>query len=158
MDDSEIVVYLFCCANSVTEGEAQALRARFGAEAMKLLSLPCSGKVTLPYLLKALETGADGVVIVTCVPQECRHLEGNLRASKRAEAADALAQEIGLGRGRVLAFEKEQGAIEKMIERLEHFLEVLRQMPDAIRGAQASPVANFPMPDLDVAGRRETAA
>lgn len=158
MDDTEIVVYLFCCANSVTEGEVQALRGRFGAEAMKLLTVPCSGKVTLPYLLKALEKGADGVVIATCVPQECRHLEGNLRAARRAEAADGLAEEIGLGRGRVLTFEKEQGTIERMIERLEHFREVLRQMPDAKRGAQASPVASFPMPDLDVADRRETAA
>lgn len=158
MDDTEIVVHLFCCANSVTESEAQALRARFGVEGMKLLSLPCSGKATLPYLLKALEKGADGVAIITCVQGECRHLEGNLRSSRRARAADALAEEIGLGRGRVLAFEKEQGSVEKMIETMERFRETLGEMRDVGCGDQALPIARLPKPDSDAADRQETAA
>ena len=54
---------------------------------IKTISLPCSGKVDIPYLLKAFETGADGVAIVTCKKNECRHFEGNLRAHKRAEAS-----------------------------------------------------------------------
>ena len=109
-------IHLFCCANSVTEAELQELQTRFGVDGLKTLRLPCSGKTTIPYLLKAFEKSADGVVLCACPESQCKHLEGNLRASRRAEAVDGLLDEIGLGKGRVLVVAKEQGQIEKLID------------------------------------------
>jgi len=107
---------LFYCANSMAESELEDLQARLGAEGLRMLSLPCSGKATIPYLLKAFEKGADGVVVCTCPEPQCKHLEGNLRASKRAEAVEALLDEIGLGKGRVLVVTKEQGQMDKLVD------------------------------------------
>jgi coenzyme F420-reducing hydrogenase delta subunit len=109
-------IHLFYCANSMTEAELQGLRTRLGVEGLKMLSLPCSGKATIPYLLKAFEKGADRVVLCTCPEPQCKHLEGNLRASKRAEAVDGLLDEIGFGKGRVVVMTKEQGQSEKLID------------------------------------------
>jgi coenzyme F420-reducing hydrogenase delta subunit len=109
-------IHLFYCANSITEPELQDLQNRFDADGLRTLSLPCSGKATIPYLLKAFEKGAAGVVLCTCPESQCRHLEGNLRASKRAEAVDGLLEEIGLGKGRVAVVTKEQGRSEKLID------------------------------------------
>ena len=67
------------------------------------MSLPCSGKVTIPYLLKALENGADGVLLMTCPREACRFLEGSSRAGRRVRAVDDLMEETGLGRGRIRA-------------------------------------------------------
>jgi coenzyme F420-reducing hydrogenase delta subunit len=158
MDDREIGVYLFYCANSVTESESQLLRSRLGAERVRLLSLPCSGKVTVPYLLKAFEKGAGGVAIVTCAPGECRNLEGNLRASKRAEAVAALLDEIGLGKGRVIVFGKEQGDTEKVIETIGRFREDLHRMPAVRRQVGSLPVGALQQPDSNAANRQETTA
>ena len=156
MDDREISVYLFYCANSMTESESQDLRARLGDERVKLLSLPCSGKITVPYLLKAFEKGAHGVAIITCVPGECRNLEGNLRASRRAEAVGDLLDEIGLGRGRIMAFAREQGDIEKVIETIEGFREDLRRMPGARCNAESLSVAASHKSDLNADDHQET--
>ena len=71
---------------------------------------PVPGKVDIPYLIKAFETGADGVVIVTCKKNECRHFEGNLRAHKRAEAVESLLEEIGMSAGRMAVVECENRA------------------------------------------------
>ena len=109
-------IHLFYCANSVTEAELQELQTRLDTDGLKTLSLPCSGKATIPYLLKAFEKGADGVVLCTCPESQCKHLEGNLRASKRAEAVDGLLDEIGFGKGRVVVVTKEQGQSEKLID------------------------------------------
>jgi len=49
-------------------------------------------------LIKAFETGADGVAIVTCPKNECRHFEGNLRAHKRAEAVNRCWKKLAWGR------------------------------------------------------------
>ncbi len=108
-------IHLFYCANSMTEAELQCLQTRLDTDGLRLLSLPCSGKATIPYLLKAFEKGADGVVLCTCPESQCKHLEGNLRASKRAEAVDGLLDEIGFGKGRVVVVTKELGQSEELI-------------------------------------------
>jgi len=109
-------IHLLYCANSVTEAELQGLQTRLDTDGLRTLSLPCSGKATIPYLLKAFEKGADGVVLCTCPESQCKHLEGNLRASKRAEAVDGLLDETGLGKGRVVVVTKEQRQSEKLID------------------------------------------
>src|SRR5512136_2175333 len=108
-------IHVFYCANSMTDTELQGLQTRVDSDGLRTLSLPCSGKATIPYLLKAFEKGTDGVVLCTCPESQCKHLEGNLRASKRAEAVDGLLDEIGFGKGRVLVVTKEQGRNEKLI-------------------------------------------
>ncbi len=158
MDDREIGVYLFHCANSVTESESQLLRSRLGVERVRLLSLPCSGKVTVPYLLKAFEKGADGVAIITCIRGECRNVEGNVRASRRAEAVAALLDEIGLGRGRIIVFGKEPGDTEKVIETIGRFQQDLRGMPDVRCQAESLPVGALRQPDSNAVNRQETTA
>jgi coenzyme F420-reducing hydrogenase delta subunit len=113
------MIHLFYCVNSMTDSEAQSLQDQFGGDGLSILSLPCSGRMTIPYLLKAFETGADGVVICSCPPTKCRNLEGNLRAPKRAGAVDELLEEIGLGTGRVLMIAKGQGDLATVIDGIE---------------------------------------
>jgi coenzyme F420-reducing hydrogenase delta subunit len=103
----------------MTESDVRSVQDRFGGDGLKMLSLPCSGKMTIAYLLKAFEKGADGVVICSCPPTECRNLEGNLRAPKRAGAVDELLEEVGLGAGRVLMIAKGQGDLAKVVDSIE---------------------------------------
>ena len=102
MTNRPLEIYLFHCSNSL---DTEALRRSFSesekGDKLKTISLPCSGKLELIYLLKAFESGADGVVLITCKPGECRYLEGNLRAEKRAEAVNSILEEAGLGKGRI---------------------------------------------------------
>jgi len=112
-------IHFFYCANCLTAGELERLTARFGSDGLKMLSLPCSGKMTVSYLLKAFEKGADAVLICSCLDSECKHVEGGLRVSKRAGAVDELMEEIGFEKGRVLAVTKGQGEIEKVIDGIE---------------------------------------
>jgi F420-non-reducing hydrogenase iron-sulfur subunit len=89
------------CSNSFDLYELRNGLAGKDGDELKFISVPCSGKVNLLYLLKLFETGADGVMLLTCKEGECHYLEGNLRASKRAGAVDMLLEEAGLGRGRI---------------------------------------------------------
>jgi coenzyme F420-reducing hydrogenase delta subunit len=63
---------------------------------IRFFPLPCSGRVESLHLLRALETGADKVYVITCPEGACRHQEGNTRARKRAEFAQRLISEFGL--------------------------------------------------------------
>jgi len=84
-------------------------------------------------LIKAFETGADGAILVTCMRGECKYLEGNLRAHRRAQAVDSLLEEIGLGKGRMVVIQqKEDGGVEHIIDEIENLsasIRILSQAP-----------------------------
>jgi coenzyme F420-reducing hydrogenase delta subunit len=101
MENKTLKIYLFYCSNSLDARELSQCRDELKDHHLKEISLPCSGKLDIPYLVKAFETGADGVLIITCEIGQCRHLEGNMRAEKRSEAVNSLLEEIGAGTGRI---------------------------------------------------------
>ena len=50
---------------------------------VKIIQLPCSGRVDTLHLLKAIENGADGVYVAGCLEGECHFVEGNLKTRKK---------------------------------------------------------------------------
>jgi coenzyme F420-reducing hydrogenase delta subunit len=137
MNPRALRTFVFYCSNHLEAGQFSGLVREHEGDTLKTISLPCSGKVDIPYLLKAFETGADGVAIVTCKKNECRHFEGNLRAHKRAEAVEALLEEIGLAAGRMAVFECGKQDAGAVLGEIKQFIERVRELPptDATRGA-----------------------
>jgi F420-non-reducing hydrogenase iron-sulfur subunit len=127
MNDRTLKIYLFYCSNSLNGNELSLCRGELKDHQLKIISLPCSGKVDIPYLVKAFETGADGILIVTCELGQCRHLEGNMRAEKRSEAVDKLLEEIGAGTGRITAIHVKEGRIEETINEIKKFCARINQ-------------------------------
>jgi coenzyme F420-reducing hydrogenase delta subunit len=70
-------------------------------ERIRFFPLPCSGRIDPLHLMRALESGADKVYLVTCPEGACRYREGNLRAQKRIVFTQELIEEIGLERERL---------------------------------------------------------
>ncbi len=50
---------------------------------IKIIMVPCTGRVDIIHLLKAFEGGADAVMVVGCLEGDCHYLTGNIRAKKR---------------------------------------------------------------------------
>jgi coenzyme F420-reducing hydrogenase delta subunit len=134
VNNQSLKVYLFCCSSSFDTAEPVLRYSEHEGE-LKTIPLPCSGKIDILYLTKAFETGADGVAIVMCKQGECRYLEGNLRARKRAEAVDALLDEIGLGKGRIVIIQMKDGGVEQVIREVEDFLAKIKSLPRQVPNA-----------------------
>ena len=79
MNEFPLKLIFFYCANSSEPNEIAKYNEKIEGTELVMISLPCSGKVNLQYLLKAVETGADGAIILTCLRGNCKFLEGNLR-------------------------------------------------------------------------------
>ncbi len=128
MNDRNTNIYVFSCSNSIEPDQlVKEISHRDGVD-VRVISLPCSGKIDIPYLMKAFETGADGAVIVTCPNNECRHLEGNLRAQKRSKAVESLLEEIGLGKGRMSVITLKEGDIEQGVGEIRDFLTRVKKL------------------------------
>jgi coenzyme F420-reducing hydrogenase delta subunit len=68
---------------------------------IRFFPLPCSGRIDSLHLMRALESGADKVYVVTCPEGACHYREGNTRAKKRIAYTQGLIEEIGLERERL---------------------------------------------------------
>ncbi len=68
---------------------------------IRIVRLPCTGKVDIIHILRAFEKGADGVYVVGCLEGECRFENGNLQARKRVAQAKKILDTIGIGGERV---------------------------------------------------------
>jgi coenzyme F420-reducing hydrogenase delta subunit len=68
---------------------------------IRIICLPCTGKVDLIHIMRAFEKGADGVYVAGCVEGTCQFNTGNIRARKRVEQAQKILEKIGIGGERV---------------------------------------------------------
>jgi quinone-modifying oxidoreductase, subunit QmoB len=101
-DTSRIVA--FCCQNSAVEaGEMARLFQMDLPEGLKIVQVPCAGKVDLDYILSAFAEGAAGVVVMACHTSNCKSERGNTYAGWRVADAKEKLTAVGLAPER-LAF------------------------------------------------------
>jgi coenzyme F420-reducing hydrogenase delta subunit len=100
---------------------------------VKIVKVPCTGRVDHLLILKAFESGADGVYLAGCLEGECHFLKGNLRAKKRVHYVKALLEEVGLGAGRLEMYNMSSAQGQR-------FAEIAREMTEKVRALGPSPV------------------
>jgi F420-non-reducing hydrogenase iron-sulfur subunit len=76
---------------------------------IKTIQVPCTGRVDVIHLLKAIEDGADGVYVVGCLEGECHFISGNLKAKKKVLHVKNMLTEIGVEPERVEMFNLSAG-------------------------------------------------
>jgi coenzyme F420-reducing hydrogenase delta subunit len=96
MADEPLILAMCChyCAYAAAD-LAGSMRLQYPGN-VRVLRLPCTGKLEVNYLMAAFERGVDGVIVAGCLEGGCHFLEGNLRARRRVERARELLTEIGL--------------------------------------------------------------
>jgi len=129
MSNQYLQIYVFYCLNSIDVNLLSDYFNKNQKDDFRLVSLPCSGKIDIPYLIKAFETDADGIVVMTCPEGDCRSFEGNLRARKRSQAVESLLEEIGIDKGRIVVVTVKDGHAEQAIQEIDDFLNKIRKLP-----------------------------
>ena len=68
---------------------------------VRVVRVPCSGRVNPLYIIKALQHGADGVLVSGCHPGDCHYISGNYYARRRFTLLKSLLEAVGIEPGRV---------------------------------------------------------
>ena len=63
---------------------------------VRIIRVPCSGRVDPVFVLKAFKEGADGVLICGCHPGECHYSEGNYKAVRRFHLLKKMITQLGI--------------------------------------------------------------
>ncbi len=103
--EKEIKIIAFCCHYcAFTAADlAGTMRQQYPPE-IRIVRLPCTGKVDVNMLLEAFVDGADGVMVAGCEEGSCHFIKGNLRAKKRVQYAREKIKEAGINPERLEMF------------------------------------------------------
>lgn len=74
---------------------AGAMRLEYPAT-IRIMRVPCTGRVDILHMLAPFEAGADGVFLSGCLLDDCHYVNGNYKAQRRVAYAKKLLAQAGL--------------------------------------------------------------
>lgn len=134
MNTFEPVIVAFCChyCAYTAADMAGSMRICYPPN-VKIIRVPCSGKVDAIHIMKAFEKGADGVYVAGCLDGDCHFKNGNIKAAHRVEYVKRLLDEVGIGSERLEMINMSAGMGE-------YFARTARELTEKIRELGPSPV------------------
>lgn len=107
---------------------------------VKIIRLPCTGKLDHIYLLRAFERGVDGVFVAGCLPGQCHYLEGNTNAAKQVAYVKTLIAKVGLEPERLEMFNLSAAMGPRWAEICTQFTEKIKKLgPSPLSAAKGAP-------------------
>lgn len=95
----------FCCERHGMD--AAVLSARSGRQfdaSVRLVQVPCTGRVDGLHLLRAFEDGADAVFVLGCLEKNCYYDTGSIEGRKRVNYVKQMLTEVGIESERLEMF------------------------------------------------------
>jgi F420-non-reducing hydrogenase iron-sulfur subunit len=95
-------IVAFVCTYCTYAGADLAGTSRLKyAPNVRIVRLPCTGRISPMFILKALQKGADGVLVSGCHPGDCHFTAGNYHARRRWTVFRALLEFTGIPKDRI---------------------------------------------------------
>ena len=99
------VVLVYACrwCSYAAADFAGVMRLEYPAN-VRIVLVPCSGRVDFSHIYQGFSSGADGVVVAGCLRDQCHYVDGNILAERRIEAARKALEVMGIGGERLGMF------------------------------------------------------
>ena len=68
---------------------------------VRIVRLPCTGRIDPIFIIKAFERGADGVIVSGCHPGDCHYSAGNFHARRRFAVFREIMSFVGIDPQRI---------------------------------------------------------
>lgn len=129
MENFEPEIVAFCCHYCAYTAADMAGSKRISYPSnVKIIRVPCTGKVDAIHIMKALERGADGVYVAGCLEGDCHFKTGNTRAAHRVIQVQKILEDLGWEKERVSMITMSAGMGERFAETALEFTEKIRNM------------------------------
>jgi len=101
---------------------------------VRIVRVPCTGKVEVQQILAAFERGIDGVLVAGCLEGGCHFIQGNLRAKRRVASARRILDDVGLGGERVRMVNLSASEAPSFVARVREMVETVERLgPNPLR-------------------------
>lgn len=102
MSEFEPKIVAFVCNYCTYAGADLAGTSRIPYSTnVKIIRLPCTGRIDFMLLTKAFENGADGIIVSGCHPNDCHFTSGNFHARRRWMVFRSMINFLGINPDRI---------------------------------------------------------
>jgi F420-non-reducing hydrogenase iron-sulfur subunit len=125
----------FCCDKH--GADCVTLAARTGRQydaGVRLIHVPCSGRIDGIQLLETLESGADAVFVLGCLEKNCYYDTGSIEGRKRVEYVKGMLKEVGIEPERVEMFNASSSMSWKFQDIVSKMTDVARRLGPVAKG------------------------
>ncbi len=95
---------------------------------VRIIRLPCTGRISPLFILKALQKNADGILVSGCHPGDCHFISGNYHARRRWAIFRALLDFLGIPKERIKFSWISAAEGKKFAELITEFTRELKQL------------------------------
>jgi len=95
---------------------------------VRILRVPCSGRVDVLHVLRAFQSGADGVIITGCLIGDCHYIDGNVKAKSRVEVMKKSLPVLGINPERLEIDYASSSEGQKFATMMTNFVEKIRKL------------------------------
>jgi len=96
---------------------------------VKIVRVPCSGRISPELVLRTFREGADGVMVLGCHIGDCHYSTGNHRTAKRMPVLKKLLEYTGIDPERLYVNWVSAAEGEKFAAVIKDFTEKIRALP-----------------------------
>jgi len=117
MSDFKPRIIAFHCSNCASSAANVAQELNLALpDNVKVVEVPCTGRIEILHLLKPFEEGADGVYVAGCQEDSCRYISGITQAAKRVAHVKKILEEVGIEPERIDVFNLYAGKGQRLVE------------------------------------------
>ena len=95
---------------------------------VRVLRVPCSGRVDVLHVLRAFQSGADGVIITGCLIGDCHYIDGNVKAKDRVDVMKKCLGSLGIDPRRLEIGFASSSEGQKFAAMITGFVDVIKQL------------------------------
>jgi F420-non-reducing hydrogenase iron-sulfur subunit len=129
MENFEPEIIAFCCHYCAYTAADMAGSKRLSYPPnVKIIRVPCTGKVDALHIMSAFEKGADGVYVAGCLEGDCHFKNGNTRAAQRVAHVQKILQDLGWDTQRLAMMNMSAGMGEVFARTAYEFTEKIKQL------------------------------
>jgi F420-non-reducing hydrogenase iron-sulfur subunit len=122
-------ILAFCChfCAYASADLAGSMRLQY-PPGVRIIRTPCTGRLEVEYYMKAIENGADGVLVAGCLEGGCHYIDGNLFAKKRVSAIRELLEECGIDKERLRMVNISAAMAKNLVEVIFEMADTIKQL------------------------------
>lgn len=96
MTDKLNIVAFVCENHAMSAIRAASIAGESLPESIRVIEVPCTGRLETQQMLDAIGGGADGVAIIGCLEENCYHDVGSMLARGRADRVKEILKDISM--------------------------------------------------------------
>jgi coenzyme F420-reducing hydrogenase delta subunit len=129
MKNFEPEIVAFCCHYCAYTAADMAGSKRLSYPPnVKIIRVPCTGKVDALHMMRAFEKGADGVYVAGCLEGDRHFKNGNTRAGQRVAYVQKILEDLGIEPQRLEMIMMSAGMGERFAQTAFEFTEKIREL------------------------------